>query len=90
MCDCDAFLKRHEIFIIDHHISCSVQREANADTCARHGLSVRTLCATPPCCPSCKNRNCSLSRVEPKRENDVPVVYGTMNGPGDFSKDAVF
>ena len=24
VCDCDTFLKRHEIFVTDHHISCSV------------------------------------------------------------------
>jgi len=30
-----------------------------------------------------------LTRVEPRRENDVPVVYGTMDGSGDLFKDAV-
>ena len=31
-----------------------------------------------------------LTRVEPQRENDVPVVYGAMDGSGDLFKDAVF
>ena len=30
-----------------------------------------------------------LTRVEPQRENDVPVVYGAMDGSGDLFKDAV-
>ena len=31
-----------------------------------------------------------LTSVEPQRENDVPVVYGAMDGSGDLFKDAVF
>ena len=27
MCNCDAFLKYHKIFVIDYHISCSVFSE---------------------------------------------------------------
>ena len=30
-----------------------------------------------------------LTRVELQRENDVPVIYGTMDGSGDLFKDAV-
>jgi len=32
----------------------------------------------------------ALSRVEPQRECDVPVAYGTMVGPDDLTKDAIW
>jgi hypothetical protein len=35
------------------------------------------------------NKFSYLSRVEPQREYDVPVVYGSMDGPGDLTKDAM-
>jgi hypothetical protein len=36
------------------------------------------------------NNLCSLSRVVPQRECEVPVIYGVEDGSGDLSKDAVF
>ena len=90
MCDCDAFLKCHEIFVIDHHISCSVQREADADTCARHGLSVRTLRAMPLVVPPARIGTAASHAWSHRGRTTCAVVYGTMDGPGDFSKDAVF
>jgi hypothetical protein len=33
---------------------------------------------------------CRLSRVEPQRDYNVPVIYGVLYDSGDLYKDAVF
>jgi hypothetical protein len=32
---------------------------------------------------------CSLSRVKPQRNYDMPIVYEAMDDPGDLNKDTI-
>ena len=66
MCNCDALLKWHRIFVIDHHISCSV---LNLQACG--SLQILPLGIT---------RLCNLRRVGLHQTpiNKVPKGIGTL------------